>query len=222
MPVRESMLGFIKELRRMTDASSTETFVDGVQYWTDDQLQTILDMYRRDVLDVTLLPAYQKEAGSNVTYRYYIPDTVGTWIENDPLYLQVLDENGNVLTDYTYDTSNRYILFNSNTDGAIRLLRCRFFDLRLAASRVWFDKAGHRVALIDWKAGGQSLNEDQEYQHCMQMFELYSGGDGVKSILPNTGSRAVRRLRKVGYGTFDSRTDYYPTGTEESITGPIA
>jgi len=216
------MTQHILELRRMTDASATEVKVNNVQYWTDDQLQGILDAYRHDVLDLPLLPASQREAGNDVTYRYYIPDEVGTWIENDPLYLSVVDENGNAVSGYTYDSINRYMLFTTNTSGATRLLRCRFFDMRLAAARVWFEKAGHRVALINWKAGGQNLNEDQEYQHCMAMFQAYSGNDGVKSILPNTGKQGARRLKKVGYGTTDSPTGYYPTGTEQSIKGPFA
>ena len=224
MAVRNSsMSDFILELRRMTDASATEVKVNNVQYWTDDQLQGILDAYRHDVLDLRLMPASQREAGVDVTLRYYIPDEVGTWIENDPTVLTIVDENGVAVTNYTYDPTNRYFLFTSNTNGAIRMMRGRFFDMRLAAARVWFEKAGHRVALINWKAGGQNLNEDQEYQHCMAMFMAYSGNDGVKSIMPNTGRRNAKRLRKVGYnGINDSPFPYYPTGTEQGIKGPIA
>lgn len=222
MTARTSMASFILELRRMTDASATEVKVNNVQYWTDDQLQSILDVYRHDILDLPLLPASQREAGKDVTYRYYIPDEVGSWIEYDPLYFSVVDANGNAQSTYTFDNVNRYILFNSNTAGATMLLRCRFFDMRLAAARVWFDKAAHRTALIDWKAGGQNLNEDQEYQHCMAMFVAYSGNDGVKSIMPTTGIKGGRRLKRVGYGTTDSPTGYYPTGTEQGIKGPFA
>lgn len=222
MAVRNGMVNHILELRRMTDASATEVKINNVQYWTDDQLQSILDVYRHDVLDLSLLPASQREAGTDVTYRYYIPDEVGAWIENDATVFSVVDENGVAQTDYTYDGINRYILFSANTSGATRLLRCRFFDMRLAAARVWFEKAGHRVALIDWKAGGQNLNEDQEYQHCMAMFVAYSGSGGVKSIMPTTGVGSSKRLRKVGYGTTDSPAGYYPTGTEQGIKGPIA
>lgn len=223
MAVRNGMASVILELRRMTDASATEVKVNGVQYWTDDQLQTVLDQYRHDVLDLPLMPASQREAGKDVTLRYYIPDEVGTWIENDPTVLTVVDENGITQSSYTYDPTSRYFLFDANTNGATRLMRGRFYDLRLAAARVWFDKAGHRVALINWKAGGQNLNEDQEYQHCMAMFVAYSGNDGVKSIMPGSGKKSARRLKKVGYnGTTDSTFPYYPTGTEEGIKGPTA
>lgn len=222
MAIRSGMINFILELRRMTDASATETTVNGVQYWTDDQLQDILDAYRHDVLDLALIPASQKEAGSTVYYRYYLPDEVGMWIENDPLYLSVVDDKGNAAPAYTYDPNTRYILFTANTNGSSMFIRCRFYDMQQAAARIWFEKAGHRIQLIDWKAGGQSLNEDQEYQHCMQMFTLYSGGNGVKSIMPGTASKGARRIRKVGYGTFNSPSGYYPTGTETSIKGPVA
>lgn len=222
MAVRSGMESFILELRRMTDASANEVSVNGVQYWTDDQLQSILDAYRHDVLDLALIPASQREAGSDVVYRYYIPNEVGSWIENDPTVLSVVTDDGDTAPTYTYDSTNRYFLFAADTGGATMLLRCRFYDMRLAAARVWFEKAGHRIQLVNWKAGGQSLAEDQEYQHCMEMFKLFSGGDGIKSVLPGTGVGGTRRLRKVGYGSFNSPIGYYPSGTEESIEGPVA
>lgn len=223
MTVRASMAQFILDLRRMTDASALEVKVNDVQYWTDQQLQDILDGYRTDVLDLAMIPAAQKAAGSTVYYRYYFPDNVGSQIEYDPTVFSIVDENGNPAPTYTYNPGDRYITFSADTTGVTYLLRCRFFNMRTAAARVWFDKAGLRVQLIDWKAGGQSLNEDQEYQHCMQMFELYSGTDGVNAILPGTGRTGSRRLKKVGYsGQNNSTVQYYPTGTEPGISGPIA
>lgn len=223
MAVRTGMISLILELRRMTDASSNEVTIDGVQYWTDQQLQDLLDSYRVDVLDLELIPAKQRENGADVYYRYYLPDSVGAWVENDPSVFQVVDEDGNLAAGYTFNTIDRYVLFTSNTSGATRLLRCRYYDLRKTAARVWYEKAGHRVQLIDWKAGGQNLNEDQEYQHCMEMFNGYSGNGGVKSILPMSTSRATKRLRKAGYsGQNNSSVEYYPTGTEQSNKSPFA
>lgn len=223
MAVRTSMAEHILSLRRMTDASAAEVTVNGVQYWTDQQLQDILDTYRTDVLDLAMIPAVQKSAGSDVYFRYYFPDSVGSQIEYDPTLFSIVDEDGNPAPTYSYNPGDRYILFSANTNGVTYLFRGRFFNLRTSAARVWFDKAGLRTQLIDWKAGGQNLNEDQEYQHCMQMFELYSGTDGVDAILPGSGTRGSRRLRKVGYnGQDDSTVQYYPTGTATGINGPVA
>lgn len=190
MAARPGMTTIILELRSLTDAAEEQTVIGDVSYWTDDQLQDILDKYRQDVLDTSLTPYSAYDAGVWATKRYYIPDSVNArYVENDTSVLSVVDSLGNPAPAYTFDVAGRQFNFTDDTQGTAYFMRARLYDIRLAAAYVWLQKAAHRVALIDWKAGGQTLSEDQEYQHCMEMYKLFSGYKGIQAT----------RLTKVGY-----------------------
>lgn len=221
MAVRPSMAAIILELRALTDASLGETTVNGITFWDDDQLQAILDQYRVDILDVALQPAAQRVAGSTGYLRYYFPSDLGFFIEED---FAVTDDQGNPLTGWTYTPNTRHILFDSDHGGDTVLMTGYAYNLRLAAAKVWLTKASHRTALIDWKAGGQTLSEDQEYQHCMQKFNEFAGPNGISAVVPGLpASNGSTRLKKTGYVTQTPLTDIYPKGTEPpDLNGPVA
>lgn len=221
MAVRPSMAALILELRGLTDASIGEATVNGITFWDDDQLQSILDSYRNDIVDVQLLPVAQRVAGSTVYKRYYFPEEVGNFIESD---FTITDENGFSLTGWTYTAGTRYILFSSDHANQPVYMTGAAYNIRLAAAKVWLTKASHRTTLIDWKAGGQTFAEDQEYQHCMQKFAEFAGPGGMANVIP--GLPAVSgsvRLKRNGYATQPDLVEVFPptTGAVDN-GGPVA
>lgn len=222
MTVRSTMNDILLELRGLTDATNGETTVDGVDFWTDEQLQAILDAYRTDALDLALVPAAQKVAGNTAYLRYYFPDNLATTVEPD---FTITDSEGNVLSNWTYTKGTRYILFASDQSADSRLITCNAYNLRKSAARVWLTKASQRTALIDWKAGGQTLSEDQEYQHCMEKFAEFAGPGGISELLPgvSNGTGAVR-LTKAGSAYKQNQlVNTFPLGNEINLSnGPMA
>jgi hypothetical protein len=178
----------------MTDTSETEVQINGVQYWTDDQLQDILDQHRDEVIDEALLPVGYMEAGSKVYKKYFIPHTVGKYVEtvdSGADVFSIVDTLGVAAPTYTVDFNAQLVTFAATTDGHSYFLRCRRYDVRASAAQVWLDKAAHRYQLIKWKAGAHTLDEDIEYQHCLQMHQKYGAFSGV----------GVTRLRRIDYGS---------------------
>ncbi len=189
MAARPGMTSIIQELRSLTDASEDDTTVNNVSYWSDEQIQGILDLHRRDALDVALVSHPLMEDGERVTKRYYIPDRVGVWIDNDPSVFTVVDAIGVVASGYSADLTGRQINFDSSTGDTAYYLRCRTFDMNAAASEVWSKKASHRASLIAWKAGGQTLAEDQEYLHCIERAKHFNQQRGFATV----------RMTRTGY-----------------------
>ena len=185
---RATMADLIQELRALTDTAENQVVIGGTSYWTDDQLQDILDRHKSFVVDVALVPAPGYVSGTRVTTDYYIPvDIQSRYMETD---LTVVDSLGNTPEiGYTADLPGQRIVFDSDTDGTAYYLRGTVYGMRACAAEVWQQKAAQRAALINWKAGGQTLNEDQEYQHCVEMYKLYGGFVALKTA----------RLTKVGY-----------------------
>lgn len=192
MAVRPGMSAILLYTRLKTDTREDETTVNGVAYWTDQQLQDMLDMHRIDARDIELIAYSEFEGGTNVTKRYYLPDTIGEWIEGSdtPDVFDVVDSMGNAAPSYTSDLPGRVIVFDDDTLGRSYFIRARFFDMRPALADIWLAKAGLRAELINWRAGGQNLQEDQEYKHCMEQYQLYSNILGISTV----------RMSMVGYG----------------------
>lgn len=191
MSVRPGMADIIAYVRLKTDTRVDETTVNGVSYWTDQQIQDILDKHRQDARNLELIAYSEYEGGTNVYKRYYFPNTLGEWLENSdtPNALEIVDSLGNAAPSYTLDLNGRVVVFDSTTLGKAYYIRARMFNVRNAIADIWLAKAGLRAELINWRAGGQNLAEDQEYEHCMQQYELYSNRKGVQFV----------RLTRVGY-----------------------
>lgn len=196
MAARAGMGDIIAALRGETDTEENAVTINGVAYWTDDQLQEVLDRYSQDVY--TILQATPlKENGSTVYKRYYLPPELGkdnAFLEGDETSgaFVLRDSRGYAVSDslYTYYGSRKLVEFNSNQNNKTFILEARLFDLFKAAAHVWNMKADFRTALITIKAGGHQLFEDQEYLHCIQMRDYYRSRQGI----------SVSRMKGVGYG----------------------
>lgn len=206
---RSTMTELISQLRVMTEASASTETVNGVLYWTDDQLQSILDRHSTYWNRLALVPLRAVAAGNVAQYRIYpFPLEVGQWIERDgnTLALSIQDSNGNIILvgagddDISIDYDKRQVVFNSDTSGQIYYMTATSYNLYAAAAEVWQTKASLRTSLIDWRSDNHSLKEDQEYQHCMEQYTLYSG----KAANGFQATRFVRVDEAYDYGYFNS------------------
>lgn len=184
---RAGMLALIRRLRLNTSAGVNSDVVNGIEYWTDDQLQEILDEFSSDLNDVELIPSYQSVGGQIQYLTYYLPETVSIYIEgaDTPNAFTLVDTLGNTVTGYTFDASRRRFDFTVNQNGKTYRLRARQFDMAQASAEVWLRKAGLRYELIDWKAGTYNLKEDEIYQHCLEMYKKWAGQNAFKRVQLN-------------------------------------
>lgn len=182
--VRDGMVDLIVELRRLTNANVDDTQILDETYWTDEQLQDILDSNSTEYHHVPLKPAV-KVALNNVLeyYDYYWPNEIGSWVEtpdtDDVFYVQnSVGANQAYATAYTVDYRRRKVSFVSNTTGGSFYLTCRSFDMYSAAAEVWLAKAGHRAHYISVTLDNHRMEEDTEWRQCMEMYKKFSAKRG--------------------------------------------
>jgi len=161
MAARAGMVNAIRELRLLMDANQQNVNVNGVMYWTDEQVQIILDDTSHDIIDVLLESTPFHVAGTLTYVRYYIPDIVPRWIEEGAAVV-VVDNLGNTAPSFTYDRTRRLIEFAVDTTGTQYFLRGRGFNMNESAAAGWLRKASVRAELIKWKTPAHTLDEDQE------------------------------------------------------------
>ncbi len=185
---RSGMTDLITELRGLTEAAPFEYEVATVNYWSDDQLQNILDARRMDIVFEQLSMYPVQIAGGSISYLDYRSSyknlettTGGTAI----LYLQ--DSTGATIgtANYTPDYRRGQFQFSANQAGSVYYLTGRSYDLNAAAAEVWRRKAAHYApTAFNFSTDNHSISREQIYLHCREMADAFEnqGAQAVETI----------------------------------------
>ena len=190
MAARTSMADLITAFRGMTSAGSAEYTVNTTTFWTDEQLQTVLDRHVTYIRDELLKPEHAIESGGSASYydyqssyRFFETTDAGTarFIIKDESY----DEVGTAA--YTVDYPRGLVTFGTTTLGVSRFLTGFTYDLNAAAADVWGQKAAHYVTAYDVSTDNHSLKRSQIIQGCLTMSKEYASGSQVFSVTIDRG-----------------------------------
>lgn len=162
MTVRPNMQPLIDYLRREGQAAEDDEF-NGVTYWTDQQLQDILDLVsnRR--------AAYAKK-GAISGLIYVLSEPRHIYPDPDEITLLGADLE-EITATYTYSLLRNELVFT--TDPEISYIEASFINFWEAVAALWGEKANQRFTFIDNKSGQNSLKMEQEYKHCVERQQVY-------------------------------------------------
>lgn len=178
---RSGMGDIISQLRAMCGAGVNDYVIAGNPYWSDAQLQTILDKHRFDAYSRQVIPVEEMATGLLSTTRYYLGNHN---IESGDTVFWIADSVGNKVatTDYTVDYNLGLVTFDTNTNGLSYYATYHSFDINAAASEVWRQKASHYADQVTFKAGNQSVNLSDKLAQALQMASYYAMQSGARSI----------------------------------------
>lgn len=170
---RDGMTSIISDLRSMTETGVDDYRVNNISYWSNDQLQRILDNNRTD-LKWSAMTAYEEGDGSyydySIGYGNLETTTGGTAI------FIVQDLNGaNVSSaSYSVDYMRGVVTFTTDTTGTDYWVTGRSYDLNGAAAEVWERKLSHYSRAVDFSTDGHNISRDQLYQHAKEMAQRFT------------------------------------------------
>ena len=197
---RTSMEAVIDRLRLMTSASRVDEF-QGVVYWTDDQLQDILDENRESV--PVRIPLTEGE--------YYVDGALNWQVQTftSPTYIGiednivVYDSVGNSLA--SEDVSVAFygpqvqVTLASDVERTQYYAEVTLYNMYLAAAEVWGRKASQRQAAVSVRSGQHQIRAEQERDFCLTRERFYRSKFGRVHPLPATSkftsSATQRTLR---------------------------
>lgn len=161
MPVRPAMQPLIDLLRSQGQAANeTETF-NGVTYWSDEQLQDILDQ-------VATLGAVEGEFHvANDTI--FVPEIPKSYYADPDTVTRVMVNGSWVDSTGTWDTLKREL----TTTQDVQAVSARWISLNEALAVFWEQKANQRSDYVNIKGGQNKLDMRQEYEHCLSMGKYY-------------------------------------------------
>jgi hypothetical protein len=155
------MTSLVSHLRQQSDAAPETDVFNGVTYWTDQQLQDVLDtnFYGWKQLPMEKLGLYD-----NVSYTLTL--TMPYWVESD-FKIYVSGSTTEETTTYTYNPFTHEITFDSDVSDRELIAFAKVYVMTEAIADVWNQKAQHRFDFITSKAGSHRFEADQVHQHCV-------------------------------------------------------
>lgn len=192
MTARTGMANLISDLRGLAEAGVNEYTIEGigsvVTYFSDDQLQNILDSNRRDVIFEPAQMYPTQIAGGSLSYQDY-RSMYGNYeaTTGGSVIFYIQDSTGAFkgTADYTPDYRRGQFQFATNQAGSVYYITGRSYDLNSAAASVWRQKAAHYSATsFDFSTDNHSISRSQVYTHCLEMAAYFEGmsGESIQTI----------------------------------------
>jgi hypothetical protein len=179
------MADLIMELRGLTDAGVGDYTVGGMSYWSDQQLQDILDG-RRQAVRFIEMSAQADYSGGSFTYTDYILPAEN--MEGGTL-LTVLDNTGAAVGTalWTFDRNRGVVTFTTDQAGASRFVTGRSYNVNSAAADVWRKKAAHYATAYDVSTDNHSLKRSQLVAQAKEQMRYFEAMGGPSSITMERG-----------------------------------
>jgi len=198
MAARAGMALILTRLRAMAAVGTADYSVADATYWTDDQLQALLDEYRWDWREVRLVARSEYVSGTTLYKDYFIPVNLGRYwerAESGSEYWAIRDASGNEQGTalYTADYEGLRVRFAADQGGTAYYLDGRNYDLNRAAAAIWRRKAAHYATDVDWSSGNHSVRGHQTPMFCLTMAETFERAAGPTSVQMVRADANVRR-----------------------------
>ena len=178
---RTGMQTLIDTVRGFANADPDEWEVSTdssiVTYWSDDEIQRVLDRHKVEHIRAPLEPVTSYSGGSAVVLQYRTE--IGN-IEGGTLF-SIEDTSGTV-SGYTVDNTRGVVTFTSDQSGKRYWWNGFAYDLYASAADIWRMKASHVAGLVDFSTDGHSIKRSQQVQQYLNMsqyFQSRSASEGV-------------------------------------------
>lgn len=173
---RATMASLIAEIRRVCNAGDSDSIIAGVTYWSDDQIEEILERHSRDFRRVPISALRNYIDGASTYTDYLIPISQETYrIERDGNGggFAVRTTNGEAPPAYTVSWGRNMIIFSADTGGDTFYIDCRAYDINNAIADVYEAKAGFVSDVVDFKSDNHDIKARQEYDGYMAKAQYY-------------------------------------------------
>ena len=179
---RTGMQTLIDTVRGFANADPDEWEVSTdssiVTYWSDDEIQRVLDRHKAEYIHALMESEPTYESGSSV-YKRYLLGVAN--VESGTDVFKVEDVAGTV-SGYTADYTRGIVTFSTDQSGKSFYWSGFSYDLYAAAADIWRMKASHVAGLVDFSTDGHSIkrsHQAQQYLNMSQYFQSRSTSEGV-------------------------------------------
>jgi hypothetical protein len=171
MAARTGMSNLIKKVRSLCNIGTADYTVNGESYWTDDQVEDVLDRHAVRIQRELLEAEGEWQTGGTVVYvNYRFKETFPEEAGSGTAIWTVQNGAGSVIgtANYAVNYEQRRISFTADQEGEARYLNYYSFDPYRAAAEIWEEKAGHVADRFDVETDNHNLKRSQLHAMYMQ------------------------------------------------------
>lgn len=168
MVARTGMANLIAAVRAKTNVGTADYTVNAVDYFSDDQIQALLDKSRELVYQEALRVEDEYKDATTATHGYYWrwadveeAGTGGAFILTDG-QSAIIDA-----ADYTVDYERQRIQFDDDTFDDPAYVTYYTYDVNRAIADVWSQIAGFEALAFDVGTDGHDLKRSQKKKGAM-------------------------------------------------------
>lgn len=172
---RSGMSNLITRLRQATSAGTADYTVGSDTYWSDDNIEDVLDSNSRLLIDTPLIWREQNISGTTnylIAQSYYRDFEEA---ESGTARWQVRDSSGNAVgtANYTADYRRGQITFSTDQGGTSYYLTAYTYDINAAAADIWRQRLANFSQWYDFSADNQNFSRSQAFDHAEKMVAFY-------------------------------------------------
>jgi hypothetical protein len=171
----------------MAEAGPADYSIANQVFWTDKQLQDILDRHALEIEYEPMILVPSRKTGGYSYTDYYVNHK---WLEQDATGIgafKVQDINGGTVSAalYSVDYTLGEVTFAADQGSTIPYyVTCVSYDLNAAAAEVWRKKVSHYASAYDFSTDNHSMKRSQLMLQAQQMVNYYLGlsNEGASNI----------------------------------------
>lgn len=178
MTARTTMTELIATLRGLTNAGTADYTIGTVNFWSDDELQRVLDRHRRDFFHEDVVPA-EEYSGSTAIYKTYYSARKNVETTDGGTAVFYLEDGTGTkagTANYTADYANGVFTFTADQKGTAYYATGREYDVNGAAADIWRMKAAQAAAgAFNWSSDNHSIHRKDVIDNYRSLAEYYDG-----------------------------------------------
>lgn len=180
---RSTMANRIAELRQMTNTGVDDYSIGATYYWSDDQLEDVLDRHQLFYNHVLLAPEIQHNSAGAFykVYRTGVDKWEGGTV-SPAAYLQDATGGTVAAAGYAFDDNSGVFVFTADQGNTPYYITGYAYDMNRAAAEVWRVKAAHASVAYDVTTDNHGLKRSQLVTQALQMAQMYDGMAGLGII----------------------------------------
>ncbi len=175
MTLRTGMQTLIDTVRGYANAGTAEWTIETessyITYWSDIEIQRVLDRHRIDIVHESMDPVLSYSGGSVVYLTYDL--NYGN-IESGTAVFKIEDVSGTI-SGWTMDYARGIATFATNTSGSAYYWTGNTYDLYGAAADIWRMKAANVARLVNFSTDGHSVNRGELRKTYLEMADYFAG-----------------------------------------------
>ena len=190
MAARTGMTDIIQAVRDFAVAGTADYTLNATGYWSDEQIQTVLDRNKLSVVREKLEPTLAYNSGGTVEYLEY-RSAYGNYEETTggTTIFEIESAAGTTVgtANWTMDYAGGILTFDEDTSGSAYFINGSSYDIHMAASEIWRMKAGHHSGAVDFSTDNMTVKRSQMIQNDRDMAVYYAGMGRIKTIQTERG-----------------------------------